>query len=153
MAVFVTHSEQETVELGIKMGKLLEAGDIVLLYGDLGAGKTVLTRGIALGLGAKDVVTSPTYTLMHRYEGRVPVYHFDLYRLNGPDEVLDVGYEEFFYGDGVSIVEWPERLEYLCPEEHVRVRIEVAGDGQKRRITVDAVGGRYSRFEKELKNI
>jgi tRNA threonylcarbamoyladenosine biosynthesis protein TsaE len=153
MAVFVTHSEQETVELGIKMGKLLEAGDIVLLYGDLGAGKTVLTRGIALGLGTKDVVTSPTYTLMHRYEGRVPVYHFDLYRLGGPDEVLDLGYEEFFYGDGVSIVEWPERLEYLCPEEHVRVRIEVAGDGQKRRITVDAVGGRYSRFEKELKNI
>lgn len=153
MAVFVTHSEQETVELGIKMGKLLEAGDIVLLYGDLGAGKTVLTRGIALGLGTKDVVTSPTYTLMHRYEGRVPIYHFDLYRLGGPDEVLDLGYEEFFYGDGVSIVEWPERLEYLCPEEHVRVRIEVAGDGKKRRITVDAVGGRYSRFEKELKNI
>jgi tRNA threonylcarbamoyladenosine biosynthesis protein TsaE len=153
MAVFVTHSEQETVELGIKMGKLLEAGDIVLLYGDLGAGKTVLTRGLVQGLGAKDVVTSPTYTLMHRYEGRVPIYHFDLYRLGGPDEVLDLGYEEFFYGDGVSIVEWPERLEYLCPEEHVRVRIEVAGDGKKRRITVDAVGGRYSRFEKELKNI
>ncbi|MDN5276822.1 MAG: tRNA threonylcarbamoyladenosine biosynthesis protein TsaE [Clostridiales bacterium] len=153
MAVFVTHSEQETVELGIKMGKLLEAGDIVLLYGDLGAGKTVLTRGLVQGLGAKDVVTSPTYTLMHRYEGRVPIFHFDLYRLGGPDEVLDLGYEEFFYGDGVSIVEWPERLEYLCPEEHVRVRIEVAGDGKKRRITVDAVGGRYSRFEKELKNI
>ncbi|MCM8900315.1 tRNA (adenosine(37)-N6)-threonylcarbamoyltransferase complex ATPase subunit type 1 TsaE [Caldicoprobacter algeriensis] len=153
MAVFVTHSEQETMELGIKMGKLLEAGDIVLLYGDLGAGKTVLTRGLVQGLGAKDVVTSPTYTLMHRYEGRVPVFHFDLYRLCGPDEVLDLGYEEFFYGDGVSIVEWPERLEYLCPEEYVRVRIEVAGDGKKRRITVDAVGGRYSRFEKELKNI
>ena len=152
MAVFITHSEQETMELGIKMGKLLEAGDIVLLYGNLGAGKTVLTRGIALGLDAKDVVTSPTYTLMHRYEGRVPVYHFDLYRLKGPDEVLDLGYEEVFYGDGVSIVEWPERLEYLCPEEYVRVEIEIAGEG-KREITVDAVGDRYSRFEKELKGI
>ncbi len=152
MAVFVTHSEQETVELGIKMGKLLEAGDIVLLYGDLGAGKTVLTRGLVQGLGAKDVVTSPTYTLMHRYEGRVPIYHFDLYRLSEPDEVLDLGYEEFFYGDGVSIVEWPQRLEYLCPEEYVRVKIEIVGDG-KRKIMVDAVGGRYSRFEKELRNI
>ncbi|MFO7294867.1 MAG: tRNA (adenosine(37)-N6)-threonylcarbamoyltransferase complex ATPase subunit type 1 TsaE [Caldicoprobacter sp.] len=152
MVAFVTHSEQETVELGQKMGKLLNAGDIVLLYGGLGAGKTVLTRGIALGLGARDMVTSPTYTLMHRYEGKVPVYHFDLYRLSGPDEVLDLGYEEFFYGDGVSIVEWPERLEYLCPEEYVRVEIEIAGEG-KREITVDAVGDRYLRFEKELKGI
>lgn len=148
----MTHSERETVELGEKMGKLLNAGDIVLLYGDLGAGKTVLTRGMALGLESRDMVTSPTYTLMHRYEGRVPIFHFDLYRLSGPDEVQDLGYEEFFYGDGVSIVEWPERLEYLCPEECVRVRMK-AIEGGKREITVDAVGGRYSKFEKELKGI
>ncbi len=152
MVVFVTHSEQETVELGSRMGKLLGAGDIVLLYGGLGAGKTVLTRGIALGLGTRDMVTSPTYTLMHRYEGRVPIFHFDLYRLGGPDEVLDLGYEEFFYGDGVSVVEWPERLEYLCPEEYVKVEMEAAGDGI-RKITVNAIGDRYSRFEKELKGL
>lgn len=153
MVEFVTHSERETVELGSKMGRLLDAGDIVLLYGNLGAGKTVLARGIALGIGAtRDTVTSPTYTLMHRYEGKVPIFHFDLYRLSGPDDVLDLGYEEFFYGDGVTIVEWPERLEYLCPEEYVRVNIEFAGDG-KRKITVVAVGNRYSKFEKELKGI
>lgn len=152
MVVFVTHSEQETVELGSRMGKLLGAGDIVLLYGGLGAGKTVLTRGIALGLGTRDMVTSPTYTLMHRYEGRVPIFHFDLYRLGGPDEVLDLGYEEFFYGDGVSVVEWPESLEYLCPEEYVKVEMEATGYGI-RKITVNAIGDRYSRFEKELKGL
>lgn len=153
MVVFVTYSEEETVKLGIRMGRLLKAGDIVLLYGDLGAGKTVFTRGIALGLGAQDMVTSPTYTLMHTYKGKVPIYHFDLYRLSGPDEVLDLGYEEFFYGDGVTIVEWPERLEYLCPQEHLRVMLEVAGNSQSRKVIVDAVGSRYTNLEKELESI
>ncbi|MBM7583094.1 tRNA threonylcarbamoyladenosine biosynthesis protein TsaE [Caldicoprobacter guelmensis] len=141
------------MRLGIRMGRLLKAGDIVLLYGGLGAGKTVFTKGIALGLGSQDMVTSPTYTLMHTYKGKVPIYHFDLYRLSGPDEVLDLGYEEFFYGDGVTIVEWPERLEYLCPQEHLSVRIEMGENSQSRKVTVDAVGSRYTNVEKELESI
>jgi tRNA threonylcarbamoyladenosine biosynthesis protein TsaE len=153
MAVFTTYSEEETTALGKRIGELLEAGAIVLLYGDLGAGKTVLARGIAQGLGAKEAVTSPTYTLMHRYEGRLPVYHFDLYRLNGPDEVLDLGYEDLFYGSGVSIVEWPERLGHLCPDEHVSIHIDIIDYGQTRKITVDVVGVQYIKLRKGLELI
>ncbi|NLO81648.1 MAG: tRNA (adenosine(37)-N6)-threonylcarbamoyltransferase complex ATPase subunit type 1 TsaE [Clostridiales bacterium] len=150
MTVFTTNSEQETEALGQKIGNLLQPGAIVLIHGELGAGKTVLSRGIARGLGAEEAVTSPTFTLMHRYLGRLEVYHFDLYRLGEPDEMLDLGYEELFYGDGVSIVEWPERLGYLYPNECIRIDIDIIDYGSTRRISVQAVGSQYSEFEKGL---
>ncbi|NLX69585.1 MAG: tRNA (adenosine(37)-N6)-threonylcarbamoyltransferase complex ATPase subunit type 1 TsaE [Clostridiales bacterium] len=150
MAVFITHSEQETVALGQSIGKLLGPGAIVLIHGDLGAGKTVLSRGISQGLGADEAVTSPTFTLMHRYQGRLEVFHFDLYRLQDPDEILDLGYDELFYGDGVSIVEWPERLDYLYPDECVRIEIEIIDYKNTRKISVEARGLKYRELEKGL---
>ena len=153
MTVFTTHSEQETVALGQKIGSLLKPGAIVLIYGDLGAGKTVLSRGIARGLGAEVAVTSPTFTLMHLYQGRLEVYHFDLYRLGDPEEILDLGYDELFYGSGVSIVEWPERLGYLAPDECIIIDIDIIDYGNTRKISIRAVGRQYREFEKGLENL
>lgn len=139
----VTTSAEQTQELGRKIGELLTGGSLVLLMGELGAGKTALTHGIArgLGVGADVPITSPTYTLMNTYSARVPLYHFDLYRLNSSDELLDLGFEEYFHGSGVAVVEWAER----CPElaaaalsiridyvdEVTRtIKIEFGGNGQ-----------------------
>lgn len=105
--------EAQTLELGIQLGRLLQQSALILLQGDLGAGKSVLARGIARGLGVDPQVpiTSPTFTLMNHYPARLELYHFDLYRLAGPDELQEIGFDEFAYGHGVSLVEWPERLE------------------------------------------
>lgn len=109
-----THSAQATQQFGRQLGALLPEGALVLLRGELGAGKTCLATGIARGLGVDEgtPVTSPTYTLMNSYVGHLPLYHFDLYRLSGGDELIDLGFEEYFHGDGVALVEWPER----CPD-------------------------------------
>lgn len=106
-------AEAQTLELGIQLGRLLEQPALILLQGDLGAGKSVLARGIARGLGVDPQVpiTSPTFTLMNHYQARLDLYHFDLYRLCGPDELLDIGFDDFAFGSGVALVEWPERLE------------------------------------------
>ncbi|MCR4605848.1 MAG: tRNA (adenosine(37)-N6)-threonylcarbamoyltransferase complex ATPase subunit type 1 TsaE [Eubacterium sp.] len=100
------------------------SGDILLLYGDLGVGKTVFAKGFAAGLGIDEPVTSPTFTLVHEYEGTKKLYHFDLYRIGDPDELYDIGYEEYFYSDGISLVEWPERLEDLKPDTAIEIHIE-----------------------------
>jgi tRNA threonylcarbamoyladenosine biosynthesis protein TsaE len=106
-------SEAQTLDLGIQLGRLLEQPAQILLQGDLGAGKSVLARGIARGLGVDPQVpiTSPTFTLMNHYRARLDLYHFDLYRLSGPDELIEIGFDDFAYGNGVALVEWPERLE------------------------------------------
>nr|WP_320115453.1 tRNA (adenosine(37)-N6)-threonylcarbamoyltransferase complex ATPase subunit type 1 TsaE [uncultured Desulfuromonas sp.] len=131
-------SEQQTLRLGTALGKLLSAGSLILLHGDLGAGKTCLATGIARGLGVDpDVpITSPTYTLLNCYEGRLPLYHFDLYRLGGDDELEELGFDEFFHGDGVALVEWPER----CPDlEQTALLVEMAYvDEQQRHIRLRA---------------
>ncbi len=149
----MTNSAEETKALGKNIGKLLEPGAILLLYGALGAGKTVLTQGIALGLGVEDMVTSPTYTLLHLYQGRLPLYHFDIYRLESPDEVLDLGYEEFFYDEGVTVVEWPQRLGFLCPDEYVRIDIDVMDYDVQRKITITTVGKLYEKLERGLRTL
>ena len=104
---------EETEEFGIKLGKSLKSGDIVCLNGDLGAGKTTLTKSIGLGLDVKEYITSPTFTLINQYRGRLPVYHFDVYRLENVDELYDLGFDEYFYGNGVCIVEWAEKSKTL----------------------------------------
>ena len=111
-----SRSEAETRLLGEKLAFHLIPGSIVLLTGDLGAGKTILTKGLAAGLGVKEVVTSPSFTLMQRYQGRLVLYHFDLYRVEDPEELLELGMEEFLYGEGVSVVEWCERMDQLPPQ-------------------------------------
>jgi tRNA threonylcarbamoyladenosine biosynthesis protein TsaE len=114
--------------LGEEIGRSFDAGTVVALFGEMGAGKTTLTKGIARGLGVGDLVHSPTFTLIHEHEGRIPVYHFDLYRLDSPEQLDDLGYEEYFYGDGASIIEWPEKIESLLPADRVDIYITVRDD-------------------------
>ena len=108
-----------------KIGENLKRGDVLCLDGDLGVGKTVFTKGVAAGLGIKDDVSSPTFTLIQEYYGgRLPLYHFDVYRIDGPWDMDDLGYDEYFYGEGVCLVEWGSRIKELFPESTIYVRIE-----------------------------
>lgn len=130
----LTHSPQETQHLGRNLAGRLRRGDIVALYGNLGAGKTVFVRGICEGMGLEPRdVTSPTFTIVHEYSaGRLPVYHFDAYRVDRIDEFYGLGYEEYFFGDGISVVEWADRIEPLLPEDAFRIRIAHRGDDDRR---------------------
>ena len=108
---FVTSSQEETIALGERLGTLLQAGDVLVLTGDLGAGKTQLTKGIAAGMGVEDDVTSPTFNILMVYDGeRMPLYHFDLYRLDDPDQLEDIGLYEMLDGDGACVIEWGEQF-------------------------------------------
>ena len=123
--VFESTSAEMTGELGRKIGQALKAGDIICIDGNLGVGKTVFTQGVAEGLGITEPVCSPTFTLVQEYhEGRIPLYHFDVYRISGPWDMDDLGYEEYFYGDGVCMIEWGSMIEELLPKETIYVKIE-----------------------------
>jgi tRNA threonylcarbamoyladenosine biosynthesis protein TsaE len=130
----ISKSIQETISIGAKLGKSLRAGDVVALIGDLGAGKTVLTKGIAQGLGVKNVryVNSPTFVIIKEYKGKLPLYHFDLYRLDKSSVIDAENFEEYFYGDGVTVVEWADKIRKLLPKRHVEVRLSVAGEGRRK---------------------
>nr|WP_320048400.1 tRNA (adenosine(37)-N6)-threonylcarbamoyltransferase complex ATPase subunit type 1 TsaE [uncultured Desulfuromonas sp.] len=134
-------SEQQTLQLGAALGEILSAGSLVLLRGDLGAGKTCLASGIARGLGVAPSVpiTSPTYTLLNCYDGRLPLYHFDLYRLAGEEELEELGFDEYFHGDGIALVEWPER----CPAlEDAALLIDMTYiDEKQRHLVIHASAG------------
>lgn len=120
----------DTVKVGEALGRVLPAGSVVALSGELGAGKTVLTKGIAKGLGIEEEPVSPTYVIMNVYPGKTPLYHFDLYRVSSAQELEGIGYEEFVYGDGVCVVEWAERMRDAFPEDAVDVEIEMTwGNG------------------------
>ena len=122
--VYITRSPQETFLRGADVGRSARPGDIYALEGDLGAGKTVFTQGIAEGLGIKDPVNSPTFTILQVYEGgRLPLYHFDAYRLEDPEELAETGYEEYFYGEGVTVIEWASRVEECLPPDCVHITI------------------------------
>lgn len=123
-----TGSPEETRRLGAALGALLAAGDVVALEGDLGAGKTVFTQGAAAGLGFDGYVSSPTFVIVNEYAGRVPIYHVDLYRVSSEDELLDLGYREMFYGDGVALVEWADRVPGLLPDERIDVAMRITGE-------------------------
>lgn len=117
-------SPKETYDAGRRVARRLEPGTVVCLVGDLGAGKTVFTQGVADGLGIDGPVCSPTFTLIQEYDGgRVPLYHFDVYRIDGPWDMDDLGYEEYFYGKGVCLVEWGNLIEELLPENTVYINI------------------------------
>ncbi|MBU1998083.1 MAG: tRNA (adenosine(37)-N6)-threonylcarbamoyltransferase complex ATPase subunit type 1 TsaE [Candidatus Omnitrophota bacterium] len=135
-------SLKETLRIGKKIAEFARKGDVFCLSGELGAGKTLLAKGIAWGLGInKDAVISPTFVILRQYSGRLPLYHFDLYRLNNPGEILDLGYEEFFFGDGLTIVEWPDRLKWLLPEDCLNIRLSIRGEN-KRAFSIQAKGKR-----------
>ncbi len=137
---YETHSEQETMMFAARLSPMLSAGDAVLLEGDLGAGKSVLARGIARGMGIGGPMPSPTFTLMIPYgNGGRKLYHFDLYRLADPDEYYVAGLDEFVGGDGVAVIEWPQMAE-LEPRPCLRVRLERSGDENRRRIDIENEG-------------
>ena len=123
------HSEREMEELGERVGRLLRPGDVVVLTGELGSGKTVFCRGLGRGLGVEATITSPSFTLINEYQGRIPFYHLDVYRLDGPADLEELGYEEYFFGDGATAVEWGDKVRVLLPEEYLEVRLEVLGEG------------------------
>ena len=123
--ILMIKNEEDTKKTGIEIGRRVKAGTVIALSGDLGTGKTALTKAVAEGLGVKEVITSPTFNIVKQYEtGRLPLYHFDVYRIGDVDEMYELGYEEFFFGSGVSIVEWADLIEDIIPEDAVRIEIE-----------------------------
>jgi len=130
----ISNSVDETIGIGAALAKRLKAGDVVALIGDLGSGKTVLTKGIARGLGVKDVryVNSPTFVIIKEYKGKLPLYHFDLYRLDHSSVIDAENFEEYFYGGGVTVVEWADKIRRLLPKKHIEVRLSVAGEGKRK---------------------
>lgn len=151
MESVTTKNPDETLALGEVLGRLLRPGDVVVLDGDLGAGKTLLTKGIAQGLGmAASDVTSPTFSLVHEHEGAVSLYHLDLYRLETPEELQNLGYEDYFYGDGICVIEWPERAAAFLPAEYLAVTLRKAGEAV-RQIEFTPYGKRYAALVQALK--
>lgn len=127
----ISHSEKETEELGRKFGSSLRRGDLVSLVGSLGAGKTVFAKGIARSLGISEAIVSPTFTLVQEYEGREKLYHLDLYRLSGEDEFESMGGEDFLYPDGITLIEWAEKIEEMMPSDAFTVTISILSDGTR----------------------
>ena len=131
-------SEQETENLGEKIGRSAKPGMVVALIGDLGTGKTTLTKSIARGLGVTETVTSPTFNIIREYKsGRIPLYHFDVYRIADPEEMYELGYEEYFYGDGICVVEWADIIEELLPEDAVIIHIDRGALEEEREYTIE----------------
>ena len=144
-------SPEETQAVGRLLGERAQAGDVFLLCGPLGAGKTCLTQGIAWGLDVKEYARSPTFVLMTRYRGRLTLYHFDLYRINDPLEAWDLGLDEQLFGDGACVVEWAERAEEVFPEDCLWIDLDYAEDGDGRTITIAEVPARYQAMVESLK--
>ena len=141
--VIETNSAEETAALGEKMGRSAAPGDVYTLVGDLGVGKTVFTQGVAKGLGITEAINSPTFTIVQVYEeGRMPFYHFDVYRIGDIEEMDEIGYEDYFYGEGLTMIEWSNLIEEILPEKRSEITIEK--DLEKgfdyRRITIKEVG-------------
>ncbi len=137
--IIESFSHKDTFELGRSIGEKIEPGTVITLTGDLGCGKTVFSQGLAAGLGITEPVNSPTFTILQVYEeGRLPLYHFDTYRIGDVEEMEEVGYEEYFYGQGVSLIEWPSMIEEILPKDCMSVLIEkdMDRDYDYRKITI-----------------
>ncbi len=141
---------KETEEFGIKLGSLMKRGDILCLNGDLGAGKTTMTKSIGLGLGVEEYITSPTFALINEYRGRLPVYHFDVYRLENADDLYDLGFDDYFYGNGVCIIEWAHKIQRMIPKDRMVVDIEKGNEDDERLLKISGYGKRYEELIKEL---
>ena len=149
--VLLSQSQGETKNIGSKLGALLKAGDVVLLNGELGAGKTTIAKAIAKGLGIKTdrYVVSPSYAIINEYSAKIKIYHFDLYRIDHPDEFFELGADEYFQSDGVCLVEWGEKFADAMPKDRLEVLLEHIGTTQ-RRITIKAFGKGYNKITADL---
>ena len=136
----ISHSEKETEDIGYRFGKALRSGDVVSLTGSLGAGKTVLAKGIARALSIEEAIVSPTFTIVQEYDGTQKLYHLDLYRLSGDDEFESMGGEEFLYPDGITLIEWAEKIEDMLPDDAFRVTVAILEDGSR---SIEIEGGSH----------
>jgi tRNA threonylcarbamoyladenosine biosynthesis protein TsaE len=146
---FISHSQEQTQRLGRHLGELAQAGDVFLLTGNLGSGKTCLTQGIAWGLGVKEYAFSPSFVIMREYHGRLTLYHIDFYRLDRIEEIADLGLDEYLYGKGVCVVEWAEKGMAVLPEEHLLINLSYISDTE-RSISFEPKGKRYTQLLKTL---
>lgn len=144
----LTNSAIETKEFATRLGTLVSPGDVITLEGDLGAGKTTFTQGLAVGLGVKRNVTSPTFTIIKEYQGRIPLYHMDVYRLEDAEE--DIGFAEYFYGTGITIIEWAQYIDDFLPKNRLDIYIEVI-DQDRRKIICQSSDSHYETLISELK--
>ena len=147
----ISQSVGETIILGEKLGALVNSGDVLCLTGDLGTGKTHFVKGFAKGLNIKEYITSPTFTIVNEYQGRLKLYHFDVYRVDDPDEIYAIGFDEYIFSSAVSIIEWANLIEELIPEESLRiniVKVHKKGDDY-REIEISYTGERYN-YLKEI---
>jgi len=144
----LTKSAIETKEFATRLGTLVSPGDVITLEGDLGAGKTTFTQGLAVGLGVKRNVTSPTFTIIKEYQGRIPLYHMDVYRLEDAEE--DIGFAEYFYGTGITIIEWAQYIDDFLPKNRLDIYIEVI-DQDRRKIICQSSDSHYETLISELK--
>lgn len=140
-------NEKEMIDFGEKLAHMMFPGFVLTLQGDLGAGKTTFTKGIGKGLGVKRIINSPTFTIVKVYQGRLPLYHFDAYRLEGQNEEL--GFEEMFEGEGVCVIEWPQFIGNILPQEHLEIHI-YKNEDESRRFEFVAIGSQYEKVLKEL---
>ena len=141
--IIETHGPEETFEVGRKIGMNAKPGQIYTLTGDLGVGKTVFTQGVAAGLGITEPVNSPTFTIIQEYEdGRLPFYHFDVYRIGDLEEMEEIGYDDYFFGQGICLIEWAELIEEILPEKRIEVTIEkdLEKGFEYRKITIEERG-------------
>jgi tRNA threonylcarbamoyladenosine biosynthesis protein TsaE len=145
----ISHSPEQTQQLGKYLGNLARAGDVFLLTGNLGSGKTCLTQGIAWGLDVKEYAFSPSFVIAREYHGRLTLYHIDFYRLNRVEEIVDLGLEEYLYGKGVCVVEWAEKGMAVLPKEHLLINLSYMSD-TVRTISLEPKGHRYTQLLKSL---
>jgi tRNA threonylcarbamoyladenosine biosynthesis protein TsaE len=148
---FISHSEAQTRRLGARLGELLEGGEIIALQGELGTGKTRWAQGVGQGLHVDQLVTSPTFTLVNEYLGRLALFHIDMYRINREDEALAFGLEDYLYGDGVCLIEWAERISAILPHDCLWITFYYLDD-TKRRITMRADSSRYQGLLESFKH-
>jgi tRNA threonylcarbamoyladenosine biosynthesis protein TsaE len=155
MKEFKTFSAKETAHIGIKLGKGLRPGDVVCLNGELGTGKTAFTGGIAESMGITGYITSPTFSIVNEYNGKIQLYHFDVYRVAHVDEMFEIGFEEYLEGNGVVVIEWAELIKTVLPNECVWVNIKKKlDDGLNTRIIdIEFIGDRYHGYEEKLTKI
>ncbi len=127
--IYKSNSPLETENIAKALAKNIKPGDVICLNGDLGVGKTAFVQGLVRALGVSEPISSPTFTIVNCYEGRIPIYHFDVYRIGDCDEMYDIGYEEYIYGEGLSIIEWPEKIKEILPQK--RYDITISKDYEK----------------------